>query len=61
MNIKEYFTELHRREAEAAKELEKIRAAIKAGQEVCKHDYQKIGNTHKDVYECRICGDRMTA
>lgn len=61
MDTKTYFTELLEREAELEKELKKIRTAISAGQAVCNHDYQYIGNTHKDVYECKICKDRMTA
>lgn len=60
MNLTEYFTELHRREQEAEKELKRIRTAIKAGQEICKHDYKLIGNTHKDIYECTICKDTIT-
>lgn len=60
MSLTEYFTELHRREQETEKELKQIRAAIKAGQETCKHDYKRIGNTHRDIYECKICLHRTS-
>lgn len=61
MNLTEYYTELHRREEAAKSELEKIRNAIRSGQEVCNHDYKHIGNTHKDILECRICRHKTTA
>lgn len=59
MNV--FIEELIRREERTEQELKAIRKALSAAREVCKHDYKKIGNTHKDVYECKICGDRMTA
>ena len=58
MELTQFFIELHKKEAEAETTLSKIRTAIKATQEICEHDFQLIGNTHKDIYECKICKKR---
>lgn len=60
LTLKEYFIELHRQEKETEEKLGKIRNAIKSGQEVCDHDYKYVGNTHKDIYECKICLHRTS-
>lgn len=61
MKKETYFTDLLRRKDELETELKKIKTAIETGRAVCNHDYQHIGNTHKAVYECKICKNRITA
>lgn len=58
MDIATYFIELHRQEKELEEKLRKTRVAIRAHQEICNHDYKRIGNTHKDIYQCKICMHR---
>lgn len=60
MDARKYFTDLHSREEQLQKELKKIRAAIQAEQEVCKHKYKYVGNdSHYNYEECEICKHRI--
>lgn len=63
----QYVEDLEMKRSILTEELVKIDFVLKGIRELCKHrdadgydTYIKIGNTHKDIYKCSICGDEIT-
>ena len=54
---KEQLDKLHRNGEDLRKRLGHISKAIRCLQELCDHEWKNTGyDSHKDHYECSICG-----
>lgn len=63
----QFVEDLELERTELMNKLNKIDSVLNGIRELCTHRdengydaYVKIGNTHKDIYKCNICGHEIT-